>query len=696
MHGPIFDPLRGFLGLDFESYSEFDIDFGAAAYSEHPSTKIYCASFGYWEPPEPGAPPTMLYPVDWIPGMPVPASAVDFIKGGGSVVAHNAAMERAMIKNIAAPLHGFPTPAPEQWVDTQALGNYFNLPANLEQLCVALNVPTPKDREGHKLMMKMAKPRNVGGVLRPPVVTQAMLMRLIAYCRVDVIAMMQCLAVLRGLGGMTLDEVQLERVHNAINARGVRLDEPFGEAMRALLSQRVTQLNESAARITGGVLQSSKATQTRTSWVKSRGITLPLRKRKQDDGTFKWTESLDGDAVEEILEREGVPPDVQQLLKEGQESNKATSLAKLARVDSMTCADGRFYDAFKFHEAHTGRWSSGGIQLHNIRKFFSRKTPEDRAHVKAVIDAIWRRDMFALQMLVPNVLDALSKAMRNVVIAHPGYVLTAADFSAIEARVLAWLAGEYEVLQIFKDGRDIYMEDAAKVGSTDRNLGKIQRLGLGFGMSALTCSEQNDLERKLAFRVVRTWRENNPNIVGFWQEIEDQFKEAIRKPNVEVGVGPLLVAQSDGNVLRLRLPSGRCLHYWQPRIVKATKKVRVLREDGTVETKEWESDTIRFKTKKKGRMMDEDTYSGKLTENVTQATARELMGAALTRIDKFRYRRTDEPVYPLVAHVHDSACAENQGEGSVEEFSGVMAELPTWALGLPNECDGYRAKAWLG
>jgi DNA polymerase len=192
-------------------------------------------------------------------------------------------------------------------------------------------------------------------------------------------------------------------------------------------------------------------------------------------------------------------------------------------------------------------------------------------------------------------------------------------------------------------------------------------------------------------RIQKLWRENNAAIVQFWRDIEDAAREAIDNPGELVSLGFLSMIVKSG-CLFIRLPSGRSLRYWRPKIVPTTKEIKVVDDDGNVTTREMTSREIRFFTMSKDKrgMVVESTYGGKLTENVTQAVARELLGDALVRID-----RTDP--YDIVVHVHDSIVSEvTAGAGDVDEFCSLMATAPDWAEGLPLDVEGYRAKRFNG
>jgi len=239
--------------------------------------------------------------------------------------------------------------------------------------------------------------------------------------------------------------------------------------------------------------------------------------------------------------------------------------------------------------------------------------------------------------------------------------------------------------------------DAARIGSKNRQLGKVQRLALGYGMGALkfvgsAAGYGVVLPLKEARRVQKGWRKNNPKIVELWGALEDAFIDAIKTPGEVFQVGPHLSVWVKNSCLFLRLPSGRCLRYWRPRVVTVDKTFRMVNDDGEIYEKTVEKREVQFFTQndKQNGMKLESTYGGKLVENATQACARDFLGEALVRIDAV------DP-YDLVVHVHDSAAADvPEGEGDVEEFCEIMREVPKWGLGCPIDVDGYRDVCFRG
>jgi DNA polymerase len=281
-------------------------------------------------------------------------------------------------------------------------------------------------------------------------------------------------------------------------------------------------------------------------------------------------------------------------------------------------------------------------------------------------------------------LDALTSCLRGMIVASPGNRLICADFSSIEARVLAWMADHGRVVMSFVDGKDIYRTTAAEMYSTpyseitdeQRFLGKVATLALGYqgGVRAFTKMAEAYgafIDQELALRIRDYWREANKPIVNLWAEFERSAKRSLWTDGLEkTKVGPFKVHKSE---LLFRLPSDRVLVWQNPRLEINEKGWEQLRYDGTdPRTRKW---TTR------------DTYGGDLVQSVTQAIARDLLAEAVLRLEKAGY--------PVVMHIHDEIIADvPKGFGSLKEFIKIMCELPTWAKGLPMKADGFETQRY--
>lgn len=603
------DPYLGILSADFETASAVSIKVGSWAYSQHPSTVIHCAVFVYATSAT--SPRQRFY---WQPGMEFPAPVRDYIRAGGTMLAHNVGFEKSIWANIIAKVHRIPAPCSANWRDTAAMGLALNLPLKLEGLCKALGTPIKKDMEGHALMLAMSKalPDGDGGWLydRDPVRQ----LRLLDYCETDCDGTLD--AFFR-MPKMSLFEERVWLMDQRINERGLLIDRPFAAACLELAGLRAAELSTEAFGASMAEIENATATPSLKRWLRELEIELPKTKRKKADGTFHMTESIDKNTVVGLLADGTLPPSVRKVLEIRQEANKATSLAKLKRVEHMVGTDGRLRHALMFCGANTGRWTSDGLQVHNLPK--DHRKPNDSALVRAMI---MHRSMDGLKMVSQRPLEGLSMSLRAMIVAPPGKELIGGDFSQIEARVLPWLAGQDDVTAAFARGVDIYTVTAKeKLGSDDRQLGKLAVLSLGFGTGEIKLADTASkppyfihLSLKEAKRIKTLWREANPKIVQFWADLAESAKFAIRQPGTVFQAGERIAFWVEGNCLFLRLPSGRSLRYWRPRIVEAEKTFKFVDDFGEIQEKTVLVEQIEYFAmgKDKKSMVRESTYGGKL------------------------------------------------------------------------------------
>jgi hypothetical protein len=356
------------------------------------------------------------------------------------------------------------------------------------------------------------------------------------------------------------------------------------------------------------------------SWLKYRGVVLPKRTRKKKNGSYHKTETIDKLAVVELLRGE-LPDDVRQMLRNRAEASKAASLAKLNRVEPMVGTDGRLRFALNYCGAHTGRWTSEGLQLHNLPK--NQLTAAASALVRDLVEA---EDPQGLEMVEARPLEALSQMLRSVVVAPPGRELIGADFSAIEARVCAWLAGQDDVTAFFHEfdaqrraggkPKDFYVFTAESIDSDERQLGKVAALALQYGMGDVTFAGTAakwgvPLTLLRARQVKLSWRLANRCIAQWWRDLEDAAFAAVLEPGSRHRAGRVSF-RSTGKVLLMRLPSGRCIRYWQPSIVLKTRVFQLVDDEGKQVQKSVTREELQFWKPARGAMVAETTYGGKL------------------------------------------------------------------------------------
>ena len=521
----------------------------------------------------------------------------------------------------------------------------YGLPARLEAAAAALGVAAQKDMVGHRLMLKMSKPPKTG--LSPPW-TDADYAALADYCAKDVEAEAALSESVPVLPPEEADLSTLDALMNVSGELGIDFDR-----VRALQDVAEAAEKEDAARcteLTGGAV-TSPGTQTARllAWLMKQGMLLPDTQRATIEAALltPWGDP----AVNEVL---------QIRLRMAKASNN-----KLQRMLDMTGHGGSLRGQFQFVGAgRTGRWSGRGVQVQNLPRVPRAFSPDLFAEMARAATA---PGAGALNAVAPApVLDCVSWSLRSCLKAtDDDKLLWSFDFSQIEARVLAWLAGQRDVLAVFASGEDVYVWAASQFGSTDRQLGKVLILALGFGMGA---AKLRDTAAK-AYGVVLTaaqaetfksgWRASNVHIVRFWGWMEAAAKQAVLRRGDVIPVGGSGVAfTSTARTLQMRLPSGRVLYYHKPRLDLETGSL------------------VYWGPEVGGRWVEQRTWGGKLSENATQACARDIMAEAMLLM----WRRAGR--VPVMT-VHDELVYALGARENPALLHDLMLEPPPWAGGLP-------------
>jgi DNA polymerase len=536
------------------------------------------------------------------------------------------------------------------------------LPGALDKVAAALGLPVRKDAEGHRLMLAMAKPRKPRPDEDPAglywVDDPDKLRRLLAYNIRDVVLERQ---VYRRLPSLSGAEQTLWVLDSVINHRGFRVDVPLAKAGCRIVAERRAAINQELAELTGGSITSTAQVNRITEYLKERGHKV--------DGVGRRN-------VAAVLAH-NPKADVQRLLQLRQEGGKA-SASKLDTLLAMA-NNNRIYGTLKFHGAATGRWSGSGFQPHNL----SRSAPADS---EAAIGAVLSGDLARVAAIGPPI-EVVANLSRSMICATPGKRLISADFSSIESRVLSWLAGENWKLDAFRrfdTTGDLALESycvvATKVlGRTitpadeeGRQTGKYMELAFGYGggLGAFRkIAPDADFTEARIETFKKQWRAAHRQIVKFWGDLHKLLLHAVRtgKP---ITFKNLSAEMRAGN-LYLRLPSGRELAYPEARI----------------EAGEYDNQIIVSKDNAIGKWRDTRGWHGTFTENVVQAVSRDLLAAAMLRLEAAGY--------PVVLHVHDEIVSEVPADfGSPDEFAKLMTELPAWAKGLPLAAKGRVSKRY--
>ena len=680
--------------IDFETRSACELkDKGLDNYARHPTTDVNTLSFAFGDGPVQRWNPFMS--ADQFGPL---ADLWQHVASGGIVVAHNAAFELAIWNHVCVKKYSFPPLKPEQVRCTMAQAYAMALPGALEKVAPALNVDQRKDMVGSRVMLQLAKPKelgriNVGMVLPKGAFIDANYVawafwnrrdepekfaKLDAYCDQDVIVERECDNRMMRLSAQ---EQKLWELDYRINQRGVAVDLPAIDRALKLVEAEKKRLDAEMLKVTGGVVGACTEVQLLGKWIKTQGVEM--------DGLTKAS-------VLDALALDDLPESVEKALRLRQEAAK-TSTAKLVAMKDLVGEDGRVRNIHQYHGAGTGRWAGRGIQTQNFPR--PRAMSEDPAVVEDIIGHFDQRDY--IDMMYGPVLDAVADTLRGMIISALGHDLLDADFANIEGRVLAWLAGEEWKIQAFRDydagtGPDLYIVAYAKAFSEDpatinkkswkRQVGKVMELAFGDqgGVGAWRTMEKpyravlpKEFSDEEANDFKTRWREAHPRVVQYWYDLEEAAVGACLEGGVHTAGarGRLTSFVKKGSFLWCKLPSNRVLCYPYPQIVEkevpwgGTKpSLQYMSVNGV--TKKWELT---------------DTYGGKLAENVTQAVARDILAEAMMRLE--------QRDYPIVMHVHDEiVCEVPEGFGSVEEMESIMSELPPWATGLPVAAEGFRAK----
>lgn len=729
--------------LDFETYSEAGYIWagdkwtalpnatkkglsvvGAATYAEHPSTEV----LSLWYDLKDGKGPRF-----WRPGLPNPADLFDY---SGPIEAHNALFEYWVWRNTCVRKYGWPMPLLERFRCSMGKARAWGLPPSLDMAGEVLNLSLRKDKEGKRLLDKFSVPRkptkaNPATRITPDADPMDAL-NLYSYNLRDIQTESELSSRIPDLTPVELEFFQADK---EINVRGVHVDMGGVHDCIAVLDQATEQYNAELCRLTGGAVERASEVSKLLQWL--------------NIGLY----SLDEDALDAALKIEWLTPDQRRAL-EIRSLVGSASVKKLYSIRNRVSADGRLHDLFAFHAARTGRATGNGPQPQNLPN----SGPElnhcgvcghhsagdfckwcgDVEHGKVVewnaaamedaFTILRTRSLSTVEYFFGNAVKAMSGCLRGLFTAAPGKDFISSDYSAIEAVVLAALAGESWRLEVFRTHGKIYEMSAAKITGTPfeefmkaagyqdltipqwweapmvgkhhplrKKIGKVAELASGyagwigawknFGADAFLTDDEIK-------KGILGWREASPAIVEFWggqfrgrpwdrdyrQEyfgLEGAAICAVMNPGKTYHVRAISYVCS-GDVLYCNLPSGRAIAYHQPRLNPSSRGGLELSYMG-------------YNTNPKMGPMGwsrMSTYSGKLTENVVQAVANDILRFAIVNCKRREY--------PVVLQVHDELVSEvDEGFGSVSEFESIMGELPEWAAGWPiKAAGGWRGRRY--
>ena len=634
-----------FLGIDIETYSSAPLPkCGVYRYADAPDFEILLFSYAYDDGP--------VMTIDLACGEQLPADVLAALEDPAVIkVAYNAQFERVCLsKHLGRWLD------PHQWRCTAVMASYLTLPARLADIAVALKLTQQKMEEGKDLIHYFSVPckptkMNGGRTRNMPADAPD---KWAVYKKYNAQDVETERAVRKALEAWPLPEHEWElyALDQIINDRGVRIDRKLVKNAMTVDAAFSETAYRRAKELTG--LENPGSVNQLKAWLADQDMPM---------------ESLAKKIVQEKVAQTGGI--VAELLNLRLELSK-TSVKKYESMARTVCRDGRVHGLLQFGGAsRTFRWAGRMVQVQNLPQNHLPDLDLAREIVKA-------GDEKQLELLFGSVPNTLSELIRTAFIPRDGCRFIVADFSAIEARVLAWLAGEEWVLEEFRGKGKIYEATASRMfhipqetivkGHPNyeyRQKGKQATLSCGYGggVGALKAMGARMPEDEMQ-PLVGAWRAANPNIVAFWGALDRAARRVIRMQET-VHVGKVTLYWQDDKLL-IRLPSGRNLCYQSPHFTE----------------NRFGSDAIGYYAPNAaGQMVEQETFGGKLAENVTQAIARDILAHAMLNLESAGY--------PIVFHVHDEAIMEVPiGKGSLEEACRIMAIPPAWAKDLPLRADG--------
>lgn len=683
---------------------------GAYVYAEHPSTRVLC----------------VCYAKDneevkiWAPVM--GAMPRELTHHEGVYVAHNARFEYLIWNFVCTRLYGVKPLDYRRLNCTAIRSRSYSLPPSLSNVAEFLNVGQKKLSSGAHLIQKLCvpNPRSAPSIKD--------VSDLFEYCKQDVQTLR---GIDRVLPELSMGEVLDSWLDWSINSRGVKVDLKGLNDAHNIYKQAIHVADCRIPELTGGIVQSATQVSALRLWIMSQGV--------------KFIPDLSADTVDELLLDANIRGNVQEVLKIRQIIS-SSSCRKIPSIIERASKDGRIKDCFLYRGAvRTGRFSSRGVQLHNLKRTgISYKqcgkcnvifesaytcgacgTPAesllehtwDIHAADAFIGALESRNLTHVSSLYPNIASAIGGSIRNFFIADDNKQLICSDYSAIEAVVLAALSGETWRLEVFRTHGKIYEMSASRFTGTpideffshktktgshhpSRTLGKIAELSLGY-QGGLMAAKRMGMGKYLSDdeirMLIKRWREESPNIVKFWGGQASPYKmESGAAPYSGIEGAVICAIHNKGKTYRYRdiavnvsndtlfiwLPSGRALSYHHPEV----HEVMHPQADYVVKRITYQSHIKMVKPSDDSVVWKRDTlYGGKITENITQAVACDIFINGMHNVERAGY--------PVVMHIHDEIVAEvDIGFGSIEEFEHLMCVLPVWAKDYPIKASG----GWIG
>ena len=647
------EPIK-VLSIDIETFSDKDITNGVHHYVDTPNFNILLFAYS--------CDGGKVQIIDLAQGEEIPEKILKAITDKNVIkTAYNAAFERVCIGKYLGE-----TLDPEQWQCTQVRALMLGLPASLDNCGEVLKLKNKKLKEGKELIRYFSipcKPTKVNGgrTRNLPEHSPEKWEAFKRYCvrDVEVELAIQRKVCNDKLNPVTPFERALYIFDQRMHDEGVGVDIELAKNAIQMNDEAQDEIFEEMKEITN--LDNPNSPAQLKQWLSNK--------------LGKNIQSLAKDDAKELAK--GASKEVQRVLELRAMSAK-TSVKKYEAMAKAICSDNKLHDLLQFYGAKTGRWAGRIVQVHNL----PRNSSKDLALARELVK---KNDFEMLELTFGDVADILSQLIRTAFVAKENYTFCVCDFSAIEARVIAWLAGEEWRLKIFKGSGKIYEAAAAKIfgksiediahGSVERAVGKISELSLGFGGGVAAFKDMAESTLKMTDPeievIVYSWRQASPNIVKLWRDVERAAKETIQYNRViKLKQGGLTFRMAN-SILQIKLPSGRLLSYPLAKIVD--NKICYMGQNKT--THQWQ---------------EFETYGGKLVENIVQAIARDCLGETILRVV--------EKGYNICFHVHDEIIAEvpaNESAEALSEIKKIFATPISFAPNLPLKGEGYTTSYYL-
>lgn len=697
------------LHIDTEIFSECPLKTeGLYRYAEHPTTRLLCMAFQFgdgptmiWVPLGESIPPKIR---DWASRQPcvdftlhVPGAVRKWIHDGGEIAAHKADFEMVVLNGVAGEKLDFPRLRIEQMVCTMAKARVQNIPASLEEGALALGT-FPKKSISTNNMRQLCKPRT--GVEKYYEINKypEKYIELYEYCIDDVKAEYD---LDHTLPDLTPSEMQVWRLDQRINARGWKADLEYVDHALYLIAEYKTELAQKFGEITG---LSPTQTEKFSDWVRAR----------------YQISDLQAETVRLAILDPNCPKDVARVLRIYSSYN-AKSVSKYKAIKKMVSADGRLHGLFMYHGASTGRWSSSGVQLHNMARGII-PDPGMAIELMPDRDVPWMKTMYG----GIDLMKVFGSCVRGMLIAPEGKQLLAMDFAGIESRITAWIFGEKWKLKAFeaydaKLGPNLYSiacgrmfnipAESVKKGTNQYMIGKVVDLASGFeggagaiismaetysvNLKEMADAAENSITSEawdsaqwmwdkgylhghgLPQRTVMIldalksmWRTQHPAVVQGWKDLKAAAIAAVEDPTTAYAIpNKMIIFKKIDRWLYMRLPSGRKIAYFEPSLSNDGKDLHYMGID---------TDSRRY--------MKCSTFGGKLCQNFSEGIARCLLTDAMLKLEASGFLP--------VGSIHDEAITEVGLSASLADALKIMVDKPAWANGLPIAAEGFIAKRY--